>query len=383
MAVIPDVVSEYMSETTYQMTLNFVSMFLALFLAYCTCPHHQKDGFVGYGQSSDKENVAAAAAGTSPRWLASKSLHPTVHFTEKWFMGYGVVWMVAFAATIVFRLHESWSSAGIFLFMFSLALPLLVQPVFFPRVTGEEDIPLMQRFSLKATVWIAVFSFIGNWWYTHYFYSVLGAHYTVTSWDANGVPIPMFFATHFYFCFYHVVANCVLRRIATSLPPSSQRNCFSALTVLCLAYTTAFMETLTIAGYPCYMFDDWHSAATIGSAFYGIYFIVSFPMFFRLCGGSLGDMSIVQGPVPSRSGVKTRSQRKAARAAEALASDNAASNVSLFQAAMDAFATGMVVLCLLDFVRVYLGQDLVIKLLRPCKLDMSLTCAPNSGTNYC
>ena len=95
--------------------------------------------------------------------------------------------------------------------------------------------------------------------------------------------------THFYFCFYHVLGNCVLRRIATSLPATPQRLCFSVLAVLCAAYTTAFMETLTIAAYPCYKFDDFHRSATIGSAFYGIYFIVSFPMFYRLSGGTSAD----------------------------------------------------------------------------------------------
>ena len=191
----------------------------------------------------------------------------------------------------------------------------------------------------------------------------------MTSWDANGVPIPMYFATHFYFCFYHVAGNCALRRIATSLPPSPQRHCFSALTVLCAAYTTAFMETLTISGYPCYSFNDWHSAATIGSAFYGIYFIVSFPMFFKLSGGSWGSMNEEHKEHENRA----KNRKVVVAGAE----------VTLFNATVEAFATGMLVLCLLDFVRVYLGQDLVVKLLRPCKSDMSLTCVPRTGLGFC
>ena len=51
--------------------------------------------------------------------------------------------------------------------------------------------------------------------YTHYFYSVLKAEYTFPSWDLNGVPIPMFFATHFYFTLYHTLAACALRRVRT------------------------------------------------------------------------------------------------------------------------------------------------------------------------
>lgn len=75
-----------------------------------------------------------------------------------------------------------------------------------------------------------------------------------------------------------------------------------------LSYITAFMETLTIAHYPHYAFDDrnkmylasdlpptdsapgWTSARKkpvrsplqIGSVFYAIYFWVSFPMFFLM-----------------------------------------------------------------------------------------------------
>ncbi len=31
--------------------------------------------------------------------------------------------------------------------------------------------------------------------------------------DLNGVPIPMYFATHFYFCFYHTLSNMALRKV--------------------------------------------------------------------------------------------------------------------------------------------------------------------------
>lgn len=49
-----------------------------------------------------------------------------------------------------------------------------------------------------------------------------------------------------------------------------------------MAYATAFMETLTICHFPYYSFEDRDMAYTVGSAFYGIYFIVSFPMYFAM-----------------------------------------------------------------------------------------------------
>jgi cycloeucalenol cycloisomerase len=81
-------------------------------------------------------------------------------------------------------------------------------------------------------------------------------------------------------------------------------------------------------------FEDRHMAYTLGSAFYAIYFIISFPMFLRIDKSS-----------------------------------------TAFQSAIEACATAMVVFCLLDFVRLGVADaDLVISRLRPCKLDASLTC---------
>ena len=73
---------------------------------------------------------------------------------------------------------------------------------------------------------------------------------------------------------------------------------------------------------------------------------------------------------------RARDQRSLSPAA-ARASDPAV--FSLFQVCVESLAAGMAVLCLLDFVRVWLGQDLHVLLLRPCKGDSALTCAPHTG----
>ena len=38
-----------------------------------------------------------------------------------------------------------------------------------------------------AQVWIAIFSFVGNYFWTHYFFQLLGAAYTFPSWRLNDV----------------------------------------------------------------------------------------------------------------------------------------------------------------------------------------------------
>ena len=62
-----------------------------------------------------------------------------------------------------------------------LLLPVLLQP------QSERQRPFWQRHWVKANVWIAIFSFIGNYFWTHYFYDLLGASYTFKSWRLNDV----------------------------------------------------------------------------------------------------------------------------------------------------------------------------------------------------
>lgn len=139
----------------------------------------------------------------------------------------------------------------------------------------------------------------------------------------NDVPIPLYFATFFYFSTYHVFSNALLRRVVTGFRRDAWRGLFLAALVLVLSYFTAFMETLTISSFPYYSFEDRGMAYTVGSAFYGIYFLVSFPAFYRLDEFPIGELS-------------------------------------LYQACMDALGAGMLILILLDAVRLYLGIPLTI-----------------------
>ncbi len=38
-------------------------------------------------------------------------------------------------------------------------------------------------------VWVAIFSYIGNYYWTHYFFNLLGAAYTFPSYLLNGVGV--------------------------------------------------------------------------------------------------------------------------------------------------------------------------------------------------
>ncbi|KAJ1625348.1 hypothetical protein T492DRAFT_1040512 [Pavlovales sp. CCMP2436] len=250
------------------------------------------------------------------------------HLYEVWALKYSVFWIGCFALIIGFKLYETLGQDGYMFVCGGLALPLLLQPFFAPLGPRERAQPLTERYSFKANAWIFIFSHIGNYWYTHYFFTVLKACYTMPAYRLNDVPLALTFATHFYFTTYHTLSNLLIRKITTSYRPTAARAIFAGASVLAFSYFTAFMETLSISAYPDYSFEDRNvfknsslsnMAYTVGSAFYGIYFIV----FFRL--------------------------------------DESTAKHTLYQTCMEALGSGMLVLMLLDLVRLSLGIPFTMK----------------------
>lgn len=269
--------------------------------------------------------------GSSPYGLAPLT-NLTKRKTELWFLKYAGVWISVFAVIVGSGCYERFSAETYLFVCGGLAAPLYLQPFAYPALTSEANLPLFKRHSFRANLWLAIFGFAGNYWYTHYFYSVLGAAYTMPSYRLNGVPIPMFFATHFYFCFYHALSNCLLRYI-DNFRPSPGRLAFKAAAVAAFAYLTAFLETLTIASFPYWTFKDRRKVYTLGSAFYSIYFVVSFPAYYYL---DEAAPNVVLDP-RNRSG-------------------------DLLPVVRGALAASFLVLCLLDFVRLALGIPLHIRI---------------------
>lgn len=66
-----------------------------------------------------------------------------------------------------------------------IALPPMILPLLFPG--SDASIPWAQRYTTKANVWIFILSWMANYFWTHYFYQVLGATYTFAAWRLNDV----------------------------------------------------------------------------------------------------------------------------------------------------------------------------------------------------
>jgi len=280
----------------------------------------------------------AAGAGV---WLPTTDNAAKREF-EVWALGYSLIWIGVFGVVVATSVYKQFTANSYMYLCVSLALPYLLQPVVYP-LPAEKNLPLHMRYSFKANLWIAIFSFIGNYWYTHYFYSVLEARYTFPSHRLNNVPIALFFATHFYFVFYHTASNMLLRKVETSYRPGPARRLLFWTVVCSFAYFTAFMESFSISSFEHYSFNKPKSEIySWGSAFYGIYFLVSYPVFYRLD--------------------------------EKVSSKDKMQPHSLFQTIMEVMGSAMIVLLLLDFCRIAKGVDLNIPGMAFCENSLGQQC---------
>ncbi|CAN0890550.1 Cycloeucalenol cycloisomerase [Linum grandiflorum] len=214
-------------------------------------------------------------------WLPSNQ---SKRWAELFFLLYTPFWLTFCLGIIVpFKLYESFTELEYLLVGLVSAVPAFLIPAL---VVGKADrgLPFKERYWVKASVWIIIFSYVGNYFWTHYFFTVLGAEYTFPSWKMNNVPHTTFLLTHVCFLFYHVTSNITLRRLrhVTADLPGPLRWAFEASWILALSYFIAYLETIAIANFPYYDFVDREAMYKVGCLFYAIYFIVSFPMFLRI-----------------------------------------------------------------------------------------------------
>ncbi|CAN6578553.1 unnamed protein product [Malus baccata var. baccata] len=264
----------------------------------------------------------------SSLWLAP---NPSKRWGELFFLLYTPFWLTLCLGIVVpFKLYESFTELEYLLIGLVSAVPAFLLPMLF---VGKADSslawkdrywvkasvflglyllrPVMLDLSLiwnaviflflvlrimriyssfvyqvakHASVWIIIFSYVGNYFWTHYFFTVLGASYTFPSWKMNNVPHTTFLLTHVCFLFYHVTSNITLRRLRhfTAGWPEQVQWVAEAAWILALSYFISYLETIAISNFPYYQFVDRASMYTVGSLFYAIYFIVSFPMFLRI-----------------------------------------------------------------------------------------------------
>ncbi|GFZ17418.1 cyclopropyl isomerase [Actinidia rufa] len=200
------------------------------------------------------------ASSSSSLWLAP---NPSKKWGELFFLLYTPFWLTLCLGIVVpYKLYESFTELEYLLLGLVSAVPSFLIPML---SVGKVDSSLCW----KDRYWVK---------------AILGASYTFPSWKMNNVPHTTFLLTHVCFLFYHVTSNITLRRLRHFVAdyPEKIQWVIKAAWILALSYFIAYLETIAISNFPYYEFVDRASMYKVGSLFYAIYFLVSFPMFVRI-----------------------------------------------------------------------------------------------------
>ncbi|ONI08006.1 hypothetical protein PRUPE_5G152900 [Prunus persica] len=185
-----------------------------------------------------------SAFSCSSLWLAP---NPSKRWGEVFFLLYTPFWLTLCLGIVVpLKLYESFTELEYLLIGLVSAVPAFLLPMLFVG-KADSSLPWKDRYWVK-------------------------------------VPHTTFLLTHVCFLFYHVTSNITLRRLRhfTAELPERVQWVTEAAWILALSYFIAYLETVAISNFPYYQFVDRASMYTVGSLFYAIYFIVSFPMFLRI-----------------------------------------------------------------------------------------------------
>jgi hypothetical protein len=150
-------------------------------------------------------------SGGGGRYLPCPKTQPSKRSYEMFALCYTPIWISCFGMIVATGAYEHFTAWTYNYVCIGLAFPFLLQPILAPAWPDNQR-RFLERYSTKVNVWIGIFSFIGNYWFTHYFYSILKARFTMLARQFNDVPIALYFATHFYFSTYHSFSNLLLRK---------------------------------------------------------------------------------------------------------------------------------------------------------------------------
>ncbi|MGH7857835.1 MAG: hypothetical protein ACREQY_10945, partial [Candidatus Binatia bacterium] len=167
--------------------------------------------------------AASIAAEERPRWL---SANPDKAFGEKLFLAYTPVWMTAFGFYQRSRIGDAMGDLGNFSLVLAIFAPVWVVPALLHarRATG---LRWWETYWFKFNIWIFIFSWVGSYFLTEYFFDVMGMvyNYPHLHWNLDSallgsgkqvVPLVMYLSAHYFFVTYHTTAVVVMRRIRTS-----------------------------------------------------------------------------------------------------------------------------------------------------------------------
>eukprot|EP00040_Diaphanoeca_grandis_P027265 m.154755 g.154755 ORF g.154755 m.154755 type:complete len:355 (+) comp30908_c0_seq1:193-1257(+) len=222
---------------------------------------------------------------------------------------YSPIWIWVLGFIVYFGWWKQFDGDSYLYLGILLATPCFIGPELISRYyIPASRAPNVVSYPIKFIVWIGILTVLASWFGTHYFYAILGVRYTFPEGlEANHVPVSMYLMAIPYFCTYHWFAALVLNNVGH----------YAFVVVLMMAYVTAFFEALSMSAFPHYYYPDREAMLSIGSLFYALLFVVSYPMYTSF-----------------------------SRRAHAL---------TLWQTAVDSLAASMLILCLYEAWRTIIG----------------------------
>jgi cycloeucalenol cycloisomerase len=112
-------------------------------------------------------SIQDKAMDSKSTYFACAVNQPSKHAYEKFCAFYSPIWIGAFFIIVAFQLYEDFTATTYNIVCLGLALPFFLQPVLYPSVSKlspDAQRPVWERYATKANLWLAVYSFIGNYW---------------------------------------------------------------------------------------------------------------------------------------------------------------------------------------------------------------------------
>ena len=216
------------------------------------------------------------------------SENPGKRAAERWYLLYTPIWGAAAGLVMTSGLGVRWSqqpSGDLAFLLFGLFLWLgVLAGGYLLRAPEDAARPWHRLYHTKFQIWMFVFAFLGNY-FTEYFYEVLHLQYGFgTRWNLNRVPLFLYFVTVAYFSTYGTLIN-VFRRLVSSRLPASAPAWLHGIAFLPVCFAVAGLETLLNANpwmKSLFCYDDPGLVLGFGTFVYGLWFVVTAPLWFPI-----------------------------------------------------------------------------------------------------
>jgi len=244
-------------------------------------------------QSKSTENsVEGKPSDETSKWMVF-SENPDKAWAEKFFLAYSPVWPALFGAWTTSGLHLHAGDFGNLAVTILFASPNVIVPLLFCPTTNR---PFWETYWFKFEVWVGIFTFVASYFFTEYFFDILGMtyHFPHLSWNFDSllvgsgkqvVPVMMYVHAWYFLITYHACSVVFIRVIRTAPLAREWPTIASFFSVIFAAWLFAWGEifgTTLEAIKDQFTYKDMDWALSWGAMLYACYFVSSFPIVFPL-----------------------------------------------------------------------------------------------------